>query len=189
MAGIYVGISGWTYPAWRGDFYPAGLVHRRELEYASRRLSSIEINASFYSLQRPASYQQWSAQTPDGFVFSVKGSRFITHLKKLAGVETALANFFASGMLAMGPKLGPLLWQLPPALPFHPDRLRSFFDLLPRTTSQAATLAARHDDRMDGRAWTVTDAERPVRHALEIRHASYHDPAFLTLLRECDTPW
>ena len=185
MAGIYVGISGWTYPAWRGDFYPAGLVHRRELEYASRRLSSIEINASFYSLHRPASYQQWSAQTPDGFVFSVKGSRFITHLKKLAGVETALANFFASGMLALGAKLGPILWQLPPTLPFDRRRLAAFFHLLPRTTTQAAALACAHDERMEGRAWTVTDAERPVRHALEVRHPSHEDPAFLALLRDC----
>lgn len=184
MSGVYVGISGWRYPAWRGSFYPAGLPQRRELEHASRRMSSIEINGSFYSLQRPTNYQQWAAQTPDDFVFSVKGGRFITHFKKLAGVDTALANFFASGPLALGAKLGPILWQLPPTLPFHRDRLEAFFGLLPRTTSQAAAIASRHDERMAGRAWTVTDAERPVRHALEVRHPSYHDPAFLALLRE-----
>ena len=186
VTGLHIGISGWTYPGWRGSFYPAGLAHHRELEYASRRFSSIEINGSFYALQRPASYQRWSAQTPDDFVFAVKGSRFITHMKKLGGVEIALANFFASGMLALGPKLGPLLWQLPPTLPFQAGRLHAFFDLLPRTTAQAAALAAGHDERMDGRAWTSTDADRPLRHALEVRHDSYHDPAFVALLRERD---
>jgi uncharacterized protein YecE (DUF72 family) len=149
-------------------------------------LSSIEINGSFYALQRPTSYQAWSAQTPDAFVFAVKGGRFITHLKKLAGVETALANFFASGILALGPKLGPVLWQLPPMLRFDPGRLRAFFDLLPRTTTQASALAAGHDERMAGRAWTQSDQDRPVRHALEVRHASYDDPAFLALLRDRD---
>ena len=186
MTEIYVGISGWTYPAWRGSFYPAGLPQRRELEHASQRMSSIEINGSFYALQRPTSYQQWSAQTPEGFVFSVKGGRFITHMKKLAGVETALANFFSSGMLALGAKLGPILWQLPPTMPFDPARLEAFFRLLPRTTTEAAALAARHDERMDGRTWTVIDAERPVRHALEVRHPSYQDPAFLALLRRSE---
>jgi len=183
---IHVGISGWTYPAWRGSFYPAGLPHRRELEYVSQRLSSIEINGSFYALQRPASYQHWAAQTPDDFVFSVKGGRFITHLKKLSDVETALANFFASGLLALGPKLGPILWQLPPTLAFDPGRLGAFFDLLPRTTAVAAALSAGHDERMEGRAWTATDTERPVRHALEVRHSSYEDPGFVALLREHD---
>ncbi|MDQ3431507.1 MAG: DUF72 domain-containing protein, partial [Actinomycetota bacterium] len=109
MARPYIGISGWRYAGWRGDFYPAGLPQRRELEYAARMVSSVEINGSFYSLQRPTSYLAWDAQTPDGFVFSVKGGRFITHMKKLAGVETAVANFFASGVLALGAKLGPVL--------------------------------------------------------------------------------
>ena len=184
VTGIWVGISGWTYPAWRGSFYPAGLPQRRELEHASRQMSSIEINGSFYSLQRPTSYQHWAAQTPEDFVFSVKGGRFITHMKKLAGVDTALSNFFASGMLALGAKLGPILWQLPPTLPYHRERLEAFFRVLPRTTTQAAALASGHDERMDGRAWTVTDAERPVRHALEVRHPSYCDPSFLALLRQ-----
>ncbi len=140
-----MGISGWTYAGWRGAFYPAGLPHRSELAFAAERLSSIEINGSFYSLQRPTSYARWRAQTPDGFVFSVKGGRFITHLKKLVGVETALANFFASGVLALGPKLGPVLWQLPPQLAYDAPRLEAFFDLLPRTTGQAAELARRHE--------------------------------------------
>ena len=120
---IRTGISGWRYPPWRKVFYPPGLPQRRELEYASRRLTSIEINGSFYSLQRPESYTTWAAQTPDGFLFSVKGPRFVTHMKKLTDVRVPVANFFASGVLALGPKLGPILWQLPPNLGFHPDRL------------------------------------------------------------------
>ncbi len=186
MGRVHVGISGWTYAGWRGDFYPRGLAQRRELEYASRRVTSIEVNGSFYSLQRPASYLAWRAQTPDGFVFSVKGGRFITHMKKLRGVETALANFFASGVLALGDKLGPVLWQLPPVLGYDPARLTAFFELLPRTTTQAVALAASHDERLADRSWTVTDAERPLRHALEVRHASYEDAAFVALLREHD---
>lgn len=183
---IRIGTSGWRYPPWRGTFYPPGLAHRRELEHLSRKVNSIEINGSFYSLQRPTSYQAWAAQTPDDFRFAVKGGRFITHLKKLRDVDTALANFFASGVLALGPKLGPVLWQLPPVLGFDADRLDAFLTQLPRTTAAAARLAARHDERLDGRAWTATDADRPLRHALEVRHPSYRDPAFVELLRAQD---
>jgi uncharacterized protein YecE (DUF72 family) len=178
-----VGTSGWVYPPWRGTFYPPGLPHRRELEYLSRQVNSVEINGSFYSLQRPASYQSWAAATPEDFVFAVKGGRFITHMKKLRDVETPLANFFASGVLALGAKLGPLLWQLPPNLAFDVDRLATFLALLPRSTAEAATLAQRHDQRLENRAWTSTDADRPVRHALEVRHPSYRDPALVELLR------
>jgi uncharacterized protein YecE (DUF72 family) len=159
------------------------LAHRRELEYLSRQLNSIEINGSFYSLQRPASYQAWAAVTPEDFVFAVKGGRFITHMKKLRDVETPVANFFASGVLALGAKLGPLLWQLPPNLAFDADRLATFLALLPRSTAEAATLAQDHDERLEGRAWTSTDAHRPLRHALEVRHPSYRDPALIELLR------
>ena len=181
-----IGISGWRYPPWRGAFYPKGLPQRRELEFVSRAMSTVEINGSFYSLQRPESYQQWREQTPDDFVFAVKGGRFITHMKKLAGVESALANFFASGVLALGDKLGPVLWQLPPNLGFHPDRLSEFFDQLPRTTVQAARLAEGHDERLKDRSWTVTDADRPLRHALEVRHATFETPGFVELLRRHD---
>src|SRR6186713_3673537 len=109
-----VGISGWTYPPWRGVFYPKDLPQKRELEYGSRQFNSIEINGSFYSLQRPASYRAWYDASPEGFVFSIKGSRFITHMKRLMDVETPLANFFASGVLRLAEKLGPFLWQFPP---------------------------------------------------------------------------
>jgi len=186
VAEVRIGISGWTYPAWRGRFYPKGLAQRRELEYVAQRMRSVEINGSFYSLQRPSSYESWRAQTPDGFMFAVKGGRFITHMKKLAGVEAPLANFFASGVLALGPKLGPVLWQVPPVLRFDPDRLAAFFDLLPRTTYEAARLARDHDQRLDGRALTEADADRPLRHALEVRHASYCTREFVDLLRAHD---
>jgi uncharacterized protein YecE (DUF72 family) len=180
---IRVGISGWTYPPWRGVWYPKGLPHRRELEFAAGRLSSIEINGSFYALQRPPSWQAWRAQTPDGFLFSVKGGRFITHMKKLRDVETPLANFFASGLLALGDKLGPLLLQLPPNLGFDAGRMEDFLSMLPRTTIEAARLAEQHDGRLEGRAWTTTDADRPVRHAVEVRHPTYEADAFLDVLR------
>ena len=187
MAQVRIGISGWNYPGWRGDFYPRGLVQRRELEYAAERLGSIEINGSFYSLQRPSSYAAWREQTPDDFVFAVKGGRFITHLKKLAGVETALANFFASGVLALGPKLGPVLWQLPPMLGYDEARLAAFFDLLPRTTAAAAELARGHDDKVpEDRALTVAEDDRPIRHALEVRHASFATAEAVALLRAHD---
>jgi len=186
VAQVLIGISGWRYPPWRGTFYPRGLQQRRELEFVAQNLGSVEINGSFYSLQRPESYQRWAAETPDGFVFAVKGGRFITHMLKLAGVETALANFFASGPLALGPKLGPILWQLPPVLRFDPERVTAFLRQLPRSTSAAAALAAGHDQRLEGRAWTTTDAHRPLRHALEVRHASWADPAAAALLREHD---
>ena len=189
---IHVGISGWTYPAWRGDFYPAGLRQKDELKYAAEHLTSIEINGSFYSLQRPSSYAAWRDQTPDDFVFAIKGGRFITHMKKLADVETPLANFYASGVLALGRKTGPFLWQLPPNLGYDEERLANFFDLLPRTAQQAAELAARHDAKVpDDRALTtVPDDIRDMhlRHALEVRHASFEERCdeLIALLREHD---
>jgi len=138
---IVVGISGWRYPPWRGVFYPPELPQRLELAFASRALPSIEINGSFYSLQSPSSYARWNAETPSGFAFSVKGSRFITHMLKLKEPDRALARFFGSGILNLGPKLGPILWQFPPFFKFHEERFRRFFELLPEDTGQAAELA------------------------------------------------
>lgn len=180
---IRVGISGWSYAGWRGVFYPEGLARRRELEYASRKVDSIEINGSFYSLQRPTSYRRWYEETPPGFVFAVKGSRYITHMKKLKGVERPLANFFASGVLRLGEKLGPILWQFPSNLRFDPARFEAFLSLLPKTTDEAATLARRHDARLKGRAWTHADVKLPVCHAFEVRHESFLVPEFAALLR------
>ena len=145
-------------------------------------MNSIELNGSFYALQRPELYRAWYDQTPDGFVFSVKGSRFITHMKRLRD-PTALANFFASGLLALREKLGPVLWQLPPTLPFEADVLDAFLSGLPGTTGEAAYLARRHDERLKDRAVTHTDADRPLRHAVEVRHPSYETTAFLDVLR------
>jgi uncharacterized protein YecE (DUF72 family) len=182
----YIGISGWRYPPWRGVFYPPGLPQRAELRYAAEHLTSIEINGSFYSLQLPSSYRQWRDVTPEGFVFAVKGGRFITHMKKLRGVEAALANFFASGPLVLGPKLGPVLWQLPPVLGYDADRLAAFFALLPRSTGEAAYLGRRHEPRLANRSFTGVFEDRPLRHAIEIRHTSYQSPRFIELLREHD---
>lgn len=180
---IRVGTSGWRYPPWRGAFYPAGLPQRRELEYLSRQTNAVEINGSFYSLQRPERYRGWHAETPPEFLFAVKGGRFITHLKQLRDVETALANFFASGVLALADKLGPFLWQLPPRLAFDPDRVATFLGQLPRTTSEAATLGAKHDDKLKSEAFLEPGPDRPVRHALEVRHESFTTPEALALLK------
>ncbi|CAN5537657.1 DUF72 domain-containing protein [soil metagenome] len=181
---VRVGIAGWRYPGWRGDFYPVGLPQRRELEHAAGVLTSIEVNGSFYSLQRPTSYASWRAQTPDDFVFSVKGPRYVTHLKRLVDVDLALANFFASGVLGLGPKLGPVLWQLPENLRFDADVLDAFLGTLPRTTTAAAALAEHHDDKVkEGRALTSTEADVPLRHALEFRSATFVDDAATEILR------
>lgn len=184
MRNLRVGISGWTYAGWRGVFYPPDVTQKRELEYASRVLNSIEINGTFYSLQRPSSFRAWYDATPSDFQFAIKGSRFITHMKKLKDVDTALANFFASGLLNLREKLGPILWQFPPQLAFNEDKFAAFMEKLPRTTSEASRLARKHDERVTGRAVLKTDAERPIRHAFEVRHDSFLDDAFVRLLRK-----
>jgi uncharacterized protein YecE (DUF72 family) len=187
MACTRVGISGWRYAGWRGDFYPTGLAQRRELEYAAARMTSIEINGSFYSLQRPSSYAAWRASTPDDFVFSVKGGRYITHLKRLVDVDVPLANFFASGVLALGPKLGPVLWQLPERLRFDPDVLDAFFRLLPRTTGEAARMAELHDDKVkEGRSLTTAEVDVPLRYALEFRSTTFATEAAYDVMRRHD---
>ncbi|WP_163270822.1 DUF72 domain-containing protein [Chelativorans alearense] len=180
---IRIGISGWTYPPWRGVFYPADLPQKKELAYAAQQFRSIEINGTFYGLQRPESFARWSEETPDDFVFAIKGSRYITHMLKLRDAKTPLANFLASGVLRLGPKLGPVLWQLPPQTAFDAGRLEAFLALLPHDTEEAARLARRHDSRLTGRAWLEPDARRPLRHALEIRHDSFRTEAFIALLR------
>jgi uncharacterized protein YecE (DUF72 family) len=183
-ARIRIGISGWRYEPWRGVFYPEGLAQRRELEYASRMFPTIELNGSFYSLQRPEYFAQWHRETPDDFVFAVKGPRYITHLRRLKEIEAPLGNFFASGVLALGAKLGPILWQFAPQMPFIAERFDAFFARLPRDTAAAAALAERdHDHRVEGRMSLDVDAKRPLRHAIEVRHPSFIDPAFIALLK------
>jgi uncharacterized protein YecE (DUF72 family) len=181
---IRVGISGWTYPGWRGPFYPADVPRRRELEFASRQFNAIEINGTFYSLQRPRNFVQWHEQTPAGFCFAVKGSRFITHMKRLLDVRTPVANFFASGVLRLEEKLGPLLWQFPAVSRFERDRFARFLELLPRSEAEASRLARRHDQRVTGRASYHTEFDRPIRHAFEARHGSFFGDEFLGLLRD-----
>ncbi|HET8699021.1 MAG TPA: DUF72 domain-containing protein [Gammaproteobacteria bacterium] len=180
----FVGISGWRYAPWRGDFYPRGLAQKRELEFAAERFATIELNGSFYSLQRPESYAAWREAVPDGFVFAIKGSRYITHMLRLRGVETALANFFASGLFELEDKLGPFLWQFPERFAYDRERLDTFFRLLPRTGAEAARLARKHDARVAGRARLDTDPRRKLRHAIEVRHPSFVQPEFIELLRK-----
>jgi uncharacterized protein YecE (DUF72 family) len=185
MAGgrIRVGVSGWSYDSWKGRFYPPDLPAGRRLGYAARRFQSIEINGSFYSLQKPDSYRAWRAATPPGFKLAVKGSRFITHNKKLGDVETVLANFFASGLLLLGEKLGPILWQLPRQLAFDAERVRRFLDLLPRDATAAARLARRHDERVEGRSHTRAMGNHRIRHAIEPRHESFFRADFVRIAR------
>lgn len=179
-----VGISGWTYAPWRKDFYPDRLPQRKELAYASRQLNSIEINGTFYALQKPASYRKWHAETPADFLFAIKGNRYITHIRRLDDVAAPLANFFASGLLALKEKLGPILWQMPPSFRFNPKVLETFFKQLPRDTEAAGRLAHRHDDTVSGRSVLTPGFDAPIRHAMEIRHASFECEAFVELLRE-----
>jgi uncharacterized protein YecE (DUF72 family) len=180
---IRVGISGWRYPPWRGTFYPDGLPQRRELEYASRHVSTIEINGSFYSLQRPELYARWRDETPDDFLFSVKAPRYITHMLRLRDCDAALANFLASGIANLGAKLGPILWQLPPTFRFDRALLDDFLSMLPRDTDQASAIARRRNEKVKGRARLAYGDCRPMRHALEIRHETFVDEAFIDLLR------
>ena len=186
VATARIGISGWRYKPWRSVFYPKGLRQKDELAFVAERLNSVEINGSFYSLQTPANYQRWADEVPEDFVFSVKGGRYITHILRLKNIDTALANFFASGLLALGRRLGPILWQLPPNLAFDRETLTAFLAALPRTTAAAVEVARGHDERLDGRSWLQTDADRPLRHAVEIRHPSFDSDDFRALMREQD---
>jgi uncharacterized protein YecE (DUF72 family) len=184
MAAIRIGISGWRYKPWRGTFYPRDLPQHAELKFAASLLNVIEINGSFYSLQRPSSYARWYADTPKGFIFAVKGPRFITHMRRLKNVEVPLANFFASGLFNLREKLGPVLWQFPPSFRYDHDRLAGFLELLPRDTKAALALARRRNAIVKGRSRLAIDARRSLRHAIEIRHESFLDPRFVDLLRE-----
>ena len=180
---IRIGISGWRYEPWRGVFYPRGLPQHGELHYASRQLPSIEINGTHYSLQRPECFAQWHADTPPGFVFAIKGSRFITHMKQLIDVEKPLANFFASGIFNLREKIGPFLWQFPERFQYNPDRLERFFAMLPRDMESALRLARKRDHRVQGRCRLAIDENRKLRHAIEIRSRSFLVPEFVRMLR------
>jgi uncharacterized protein YecE (DUF72 family) len=186
MSHIYIGITGYNYPGWRGSFYPRDLAVRRWLKYASRLFNSIELNGTFYSLKSPAVFCRWAAETPDSFTFAIKGSRFITHNLKFARATTALGNFYASGVLALGNKTGPFLWQLPPTWRFHRERIEAFLQQLPRDTDNAARVARRHDARLKARALLKSTATVAYRHAFEVRHPSFFTQEFYDLLRAYD---
>jgi uncharacterized protein YecE (DUF72 family) len=158
---IRIGIGGWTYEPWRGVFYPDGLAQKRELEYASRKLNSIEINGTYYGLQKPASYVKWRDETPDGFIFALKGTRFITNRRVLADAGESIKSFFASGVTELKDKLGPINWQFPPFKKFDPEDFEAFLKLLPKTVDSVA-----------------------IRHAVEVRHESFRLPAFVALVRK-----
>jgi uncharacterized protein YecE (DUF72 family) len=180
----FVGISGYDYKPWRGRFYPDELPAGRWLEFASRRFNSIELNGTFYSLKSPAVFQRWADEVPEtGFVFAIKGGRFITHNLKLRRSETALGNFFASGVLALGARTGPFLWQLPATYSFDAERLDSFIRQLPRDAREGESVARQHDQRLRRGALTEAAANVPYRHAFEVRHPSYFHEEFYSILR------
>jgi uncharacterized protein YecE (DUF72 family) len=180
---VRTGIAGWVFEEWRGGaFYPEGLKQKEELSYASRHLTTIEINATFYSHQKAASFQSWAAQTPEDFAFPVKGHQNITHIKRLKDVEVPLANFFASGVLALGQRLGPFVWQLPGNLKFDPVRMETFLKLLPKTPDELVKLAKKHDEKTANPLFDTTGIDR-IRHAIEVRHQSFADKAFIDMLR------
>jgi uncharacterized protein YecE (DUF72 family) len=183
MTEVRIGISGWRYAPWRGDFYPKGLAQKNELHFASRAVRSIEINGSFYALQTPQRYASWYADTPDGFVFSVKAPRFITHVRRLREVEIPVANFFASGVLSLRDKLGPILWQFPPSFKFDAEQFEHFLGLLPQTTDAARETAQHCSAELRKSGYLDHDKGRPQRHAVEIRNKSFVDQAFVALLR------
>lgn len=183
MGRIRVGLSGWNYDAWRGDFYPADLPKTRHLAYAADRMGSIEVNGTFYGLVSAKTFRSWRDTVPRGMPLAIKGSRFITHNKKLRDVDSALANFFAQGVLELDDRLGPLLWQLSPNLHQDLSRLEAFLDLLPHDTDAAAALARRHDDRITEPAFGPGTTHR-LRHVLEVRHESWLTEDLVRLVRD-----
>lgn len=179
---VRTGTAGWVYAPWRGEFYPPGLPQKQELAYAGAHLGAIEINATFRALQKPQSFRNWASQTPEDFVFAIKGPQLVTHVRRLRDVATPLANFFASGPLALGRRLGPFVWQLPPNLAYDADRLEDFLALLPKSPEAAADLAGRHEAWMTQAATDAADVSA-IRHAIEVRHESFATPGFIAQLR------
>ena len=183
MAKIHIGMSGWTFDGWKNNFYPKGLSKTKELQYASRKVNSIEVNGTFYALQRPPTFQRWYDETPAEFCFSIKAPQYITHIRRLKDVKDPLANFFASGIFCLKEKLGPILWQFPPNVVLKDDRFEKFLELLPYDSKDASQLAKKHTDKMEGRAQVEADGALLIRHAFEFRHPSFMNPDFIDLLR------
>lgn len=182
MRRVFVGMSGWTYDGWRGDFYPKGHVQTKELNYASQKVNSIEINGTFYGLQKPDTFKKWYTETPDGFCFSVKAPKTITHIKRLKEVEDFVANFFASGLLCLKDKLGAILWQFPPMVTLKDDRFEKFFKLLPHDF-KSAQLCAQKNTLKPERVSLDVSHNYEIRHAFEFRHPSFFNPDFIKLMR------
>ncbi|HEY8576304.1 MAG TPA: DUF72 domain-containing protein [Devosia sp.] len=182
---IRTGTAGWVFEPWRGTFFPEGLVQKKELAYASSRLGTIEINATFRANQKPESFRKWAGEAArEGFVFSIKGPQLVTHIKRLKNCEAELANFFASGPLALGGKLGPFVWQLPPNLVYDRGTLRTFLGLLPRRADDYVALASKADERLKSPPYLDASAFGPIRHAIELRNPSFDAPEVNDLLAE-----
>lgn len=179
---VRTGTAGWVFAPWRGSFYPPGLVQKKELAYAASRLGSIEINATFRATQQPQSFARWAGETPEGFVFSIKGPQLVTHIKRLRDCRQALANFFASGPLALGERLGPFVWQLPPQLAFDAPVFSRFLAQLPRDLEAYLALAGDADGKGKAPPYLDGTGVGKIRHAVETRHASFADPAADDLL-------
>lgn len=179
-----VGMSGWTYAPWRGDFYPEKLTQKKELEYASRQVTSIEINGTFYSMQKPSSFKTWATETPDDFQFSVKAPRYLTHIKRLKEYGAGLANFFATGLLKLEHKLGVILWQLPSFLPLKDGRFEDFFGVLPRTGLQAMELAKHHSPSISDICDFEIQKDFPIEHVFEFRNPTFFNPDFLKVMKQ-----
>lgn len=182
MAKIRIGMSGWTFKGWRGDFYPKDLPQSKELEYASRKLNSIEVNGTFYGLQKPATFERWYEETPKGFYFSIKAPQYVTHVRRLKDVMEPVATFLASGLFCLKEKLGPILWQFPPNVTLKDDRFEKFLKLLPYNSKSAAGLAKKHASWLKDHA-LKPKGDFPIRHAFEFRHPSFMKPEFIELLR------
>lgn len=182
VSAIRIGLSGWTYRDWAGPFYPPDLPSQEWLAFVAERFDTVEVNRSFYSLLDPDVYRSWHQTVPDDFVFSIKGSRYITHLKNLREVETPLANFLASGVFELRRKLGPILWQLPPHRRPRQDRLEAFLELLPSTPTEADHLVGRHDGRVSQPVGPSAVAG-PLRHVIELRHPDSFTPETAELIR------
>ena len=182
----WIGISGYDYRGWAGSFYPPDVPRRSWLAFSSRVFNSIELNGTFYSLKSPDVFARWAAETPDDFAFAIKGGRFITHNLKLRNCGAAMGNFFASGVLALGKKTGPFLWQLPASYRFDPERMDTFMRALPRDSRDGEAVARQHDHRLRRGALVESSARVDYRHAFEVRHPSYFHDEFYDILRAHD---
>lgn len=180
------GLSGWSYSNWKGKFYPKGLATKDQLAYCARTFPTLELNSTFYRLSMPSTYDKWAAAAPEGFQFAVKGWRMVTQYKRLKDVAEPVAQFFRSGPIGLGKKLGPVLWQLPPSLVFDEDVLRTFFELLPKTLGEARDFVEKNapDDGRPIPQVAASDVDHRIRYSMEPRNQSFGDPAVTDLMKQ-----